>query len=77
MNTKYNKINIQLKKGNAVVREIELSNDDADLIYESIRFYWLNAERFEKEMLDRGCNRLRNQAFYMKKDLEDVLDKLR
>lgn len=74
---KHNKINIQLKNGHAVIREIELSNEDGELIYESIRYYWLNAEKIEKEMLDRGCNRLRNQAFYLKKDLEDVLDKLR
>lgn len=63
--------------GNAVLREIELSPDDSEIIIEALRFYWLNSENIEKEMLERGCNRLRNQAFYLKCDLQDVMDKLK
>lgn len=74
---KVNKITVQLKNGNAVLREIELSPDDGEIITEALRFYWLNSESIEKEMLERGCNRLRNQAFYLKCDLQDVMDKLK
>ena len=74
---KTTKIIIQLKNGDAVLREIELTPDDGEIIQEAIRFYWLNAERFEKEMLDAGCIRLRNQAFFLKSDLQDVMDKMK
>ena len=74
---KTTKIIIQLKNGDAVLREIELTPDDGEIIQEAIRFYWLNAERFEKEMLHAGCIRLRNQAFFLKSDLQDVMDKMK
>ena len=74
---KTTKITVQLKNGNAVLREIELSPDDGEIIIEALRFYWLNSENIEREMLERGCNRLRNQAFYLKCDLQDVMDKLK
>ena len=74
---KTTKINVQLKNGDAVLREIELSPDDGEIIQEASRFYWLNADRFEKEMLDAGCIRLRNQAFFLKCDLQDVMDKMK
>lgn len=74
---KTTKINVQLKNGDAVLREIELTPDDGEIIQEAIRFYWLNAERFEKEMLEAGCIRLRNQAFFLKSDLQDVMDKMK
>ena len=74
---KTTKIVVQLKNGDAVLREIELTPDDGVIIQEAIRFYWLNAERFEKEMLEAGCIRLRNQAFFLKCDLQDVMDKMK
>ena len=74
---KTTKIVVQLKNGDAVLREIELTPDDGEIIQEAIRFYWLNAERFEKEMLEAGCIRLRNQAFFLKSDLQDVMDKMK
>lgn len=74
---KTTRINVQLMNGNAILREIELSPDDSEIILDALRFYWINSEKFEKEFLERGCNRLRNQAFYLKKDLEDVMDKLK
>lgn len=74
---KTTKINVQLKNGDVVLREIELTPDDGEIIQEAIRFYWLNAERFEKEMLEAGCIRLRNQAFFLKSDLQDVMDKMK
>lgn len=74
---KTTKLNVQLKNGDAVLREIELLPDDAEIIQEAIRFYWLNAERFEKEMYEAGCIRLRNQAFYLKNDLQDIMEKLK
>lgn len=70
-------INVQLKNGKAVLREFELSPDDGEIIQEALRYYWINAENIEREMLERGCNRLRNQAFYLKCDLQDVMDKLK
>lgn len=74
---KANKVNIQLKNGNAVIREMEMTIDDWDVIQEAIRYYWINADNFEKEMLERGCNRLRNQAYYLKCDLQDIMDKVK
>lgn len=74
---KTTKITVQFKNGNAVLREIEITPDDADIINEALRYYWINAENIEREMLERGCNRLRNQAFYLKCDLQDVMDKLK
>lgn len=70
-------INVQLKNGKAILREFELSPDDGEIIQEALRYYWINAENIEREMLERGCNRLRNQAFYLKCDLQDVMDKLK
>lgn len=74
---KTTKITLQFKNGNAVLREIDITPDDADIINEALRYYWINAENIEREMLERGCNRLRNQAFYLKCDLQDVMDKLK
>jgi hypothetical protein len=74
---KTTKITVQFKNGNAVLREIDITPDDADIINEALRYYWINAENIEREMLERGCNRLRNQAFYLKCDLQDVMDKLK
>lgn len=74
---KTTKITVQFKNGNAVLREIDITTDDADIINEALRYYWINAENIEREMLERGCNRLRNQAFYLKCDLQDVMDKLK
>lgn len=74
---KANKIVVTLKNGNATIRDFELSLDDAELINESIRFYWINAENFEKLLYEKGTYRLRNQAFYLKKDLEDLMQKLK
>ena len=74
---KTTKITVQFKNGNAVLREIDITPDDADIINEALRYYWINAENIEREMLERGCNRLRNQAFYLKCDLQTVMDKLK
>lgn len=74
---KANKVNIQLKNGNAVIREMEMTIDDWEVIQEAIRYYWINADNFEKEMLERGCIRLRNQAYYLKCDLQDIMDKVK
>ena len=63
--------------GQAVLREIELSPDDGNIILEALRFYQLNANQYQHEMADKGCIRLRDQAYYLKTDLTDVLDKLK
>lgn len=74
---KTTKINVQLKNGSAVLREIELQPEDGEIIIEALRYYWINSENIEREMLERGCNRLRNQAYYLKCDLQNVMDKLK
>lgn len=73
---KCEKINIQLKNKQAVIREIELIPDDAELIIEALRFYQLNSAYIEKEMLEKGCFRLRDQAYYLKSNIQTVLEKL-
>ena len=74
---KANKLNIQLKNGSAVLREFELTIEDWDIIQESLNYYWINVDRIEKEMLDNGSIRLREAAFYLKKDLEDIKEKVK
>lgn len=74
---KANKIIVQLKNGNALIRDFELTMDDAELIKEAITFYFINADVIEKEMLEKGSYRLRCQAFYLKNDLKDILEKLK
>lgn len=73
---KCEKINIQFKNKQAVIREIELIPDDGELIIEALRFYQLNSAYIEKEMLEKGCIRLRDQAYYLKTDIQTVLEKL-
>ena len=74
---KANKINVQLINGQAVIREIELTIDDGNIILEALRFYQLHANEYQHDMANQGCIRLRDQAFYLKSDLTDVLDKLK
>ena len=74
---KTNKINVQLINGQAVLREIELTPDDGNIIMEALRFYQLHANEYQHDMANNGCVRLRDQAYYLKQDLTDVLDKLK
>ena len=74
---KTNKINVQLINGQAVLREIELTPDDSNIIMEALRFYQLHANEYQHDMANKGCVRLRDQAYYLKQDLTDVLDKLK
>lgn len=73
---KANKVNLQFKNGTAILREIEISIDDWELIQEAINHYWLEMDVLEKDLWHKGLIRLRDQAFYTKKDLEDIKDKI-
>lgn len=70
-------INVQLKNGNAVLQEIPLTVDDAEIIKEAMLFYARNVEQIQKEMTEKGCVRLRDQAFYLRSDINDIMDKLK
>ena len=74
---KTTKINVQLKNGNAVIREIELTPDDSDIILEALRYYFLGTEKIENDLMNSGCQRLRLQSFYLKNDIADILDKIK
>lgn len=73
---KCEKINIQLKNKQAIIKEFEIIPEDADIIIEALRYYQLNCAYIEKEMLEKGCIRLRDQAYYLKSDIQTVLEKL-
>ena len=70
-------ITIQVKNGNAVIREIELSIDDENYIMEALKFYASSSEKLRRELLDRNFIRLGEQAFYLRSDINDILDKLK
>lgn len=70
-------ITVQVKNGNAVIREIELSIDDANYIMEALKFYVNSSEKLRRELLDRNFIRLGEQAFYLRSDINDILDKLK
>ena len=70
-------ITVQVKTGNAVIREIELSIDDANYIMEALKFYANSSEKLRRELLDRNFIRLGEQAFYLRSDINDILDKLK
>lgn len=70
-------ITVQVKNGNAVIREIELSIDDANYIMEALKFYASSSESLRMELLDRNFIRLGEQAFYLRSDINDILDKLK
>lgn len=70
-------ITVQVKNGNAVIREIELSIDDANYIKEALKFYASSSESLRIELLDRNFIRLGEQAFYLRSDINDILDKLK
>ena len=70
-------ITVQVKNGNAVIREIELSIDDANYIMEALKFYAGSSEKLRRELLDRHFIRLGEQAFYLRSDINDILDKLK
>lgn len=74
MSEKYDRVEVKLYKKKLPVREIEFGQDTAETILEAIRFYWINAERIENDMLKTGSQRLRNSAFNLKKDLQEVMD---
>lgn len=70
-------ITVQVKNGNAVIREIDLSIDDANYIMEALKFYANSSEKLRRELLDRNFIRLGEQAFYLRSDINDILDKLK
>lgn len=70
-------INVQLKNGNAVLQEIPLTIDDAEIIKEAMLFYARNVEQIQKDMMEKGCVRLRDQAFYLRSDINEIMDKLK
>lgn len=70
-------ITVQVKNGNAVIREIELSIDDANYIMEALKFYANSSEKLRRELLDRNFIRLGEQAFYLRSDINDIMDKLK
>lgn len=74
---KTTKITVQLKNGNAVLREIELSPDDGEYIMEALKFYAMSAESLTQELAERNWIRLRDQAFYLRSDVKDVMEKLK
>lgn len=74
MNNNFDRIEVKLFKGNMPVREIEFKRDSGEIIVEAINFYLLNAEKFEEQMLEKGSQRMRNSAFYLKRDLQEVKD---
>lgn len=74
MTEKFDRVEIKLYKKKLPVREIEFGPDTAETILEAVRFYWINAERIEVDMMKTGSQRLRNSAFNLKKDLQEVMD---
>lgn len=70
-------ITVQVKNSNAVIREIELSIDDANYIMEALKFYANSSEKLRRELLDRNFIRLGEQAFYLRSDINDIMDKLK
>ena len=74
MNNNFDRVEVKLFKGQMPVREIEFKQDTAEIIVEAIRFYLYNVQKIELEMLDRGSDRMRKAAFYLKRDLQEVKD---
>lgn len=74
MTNNFDRIEVKLFKGNIPIREMEFKKDTGDIIIEAINFYLVNAEKIEEEMLEKGSTRMRNSAFYLKKDLQEVKD---
>ena len=74
MNNNFDRIEVKLFKGNMPVREMEFKKDTGEIIIEAINFYLVNAEKIEEEMLEKGSMRMRNSAFYLKRDLQEVKD---
>ena len=72
MNNSFDRIEVKLFKGNMPVREMEFKKDTGEIIIEAINFYLVNAEKIEEDMLERGSMRMRNSAFYLKQDLQEV-----
>lgn len=74
MKNEFNRVEVKLFKGNIPLREIEFKRDTADIIIEALKYYMVNAEKIETDMLENGSERLRNAAFYLKRDLREVVD---
>lgn len=74
---KANKIILQYKNGNIVLSEIELSTEDYNLINDAVKYYYHNLEKVESEMEKEGFDTLRIQAFYLRKDLQNLIEKIK
>lgn len=70
----FDRVEVKLFKKKLPVREIEFGRDTAETIVEAVRFYGINAERIEKDMMQTGSMRLRSSAFNLKRDLQEVID---
>lgn len=74
---KANKLILQYKNGNITLSEIELTIDDYNLINDAVKYYYHNLERIETEMEKDGFDSLRIQAFYLRKDLQNLIEKIK
>lgn len=74
MKADFDRIEVKLFKGRMPVRDVEFKKDTGDIIIEAINFYLVNAEKIEEEMMKKGSTRMRNSAFYLKRDLQEVKD---
>lgn len=74
---KANKLILQYKNGNITLSEIELSVDDYNLINDAVKYYYHNLERIETDMEKDGFDSLRIQAFYLRKDLQNLIEKIK
>lgn len=74
---KANKLILQYRNGNITLSEIELTIDDYNLINDAVKYYYHNLERIETEMEKDGFDSLRIQAFYLRKDLQNLIEKIK
>ena len=74
---KANKLILQYKNGNITLSEIELTIDDYNLINDAVKYYCHNLDKVEAEMEKDGFDALRIQAFYLRKDLQNLIEKIK
>lgn len=74
---KANKLILQYKNGNITLSEIELTIDDYNLINDAVKYYYHNLDKVEAEMEKDGFDALRIQAFYLRKDLQNLIEKIK
>lgn len=74
---KANKLLLQYKNGNITLSEIELTIDDYNLINDAVKYYYHNLDKVEAEMEKDGFDALRIQAFYLRKDLQNLIEKIK